>query len=242
MYSERPSHAVPGATVWHAVRSSDGTVLPDGCMDLVWRDGAVLVAGPDTGPFTVTASPEPGVGVRFPPGLLPHLLGVPAAHLRDQRVPLDDVVGRRPAAALSALDPTGAADAFETFAVRRLADVGLPDHAVTVAARLLGTGVPVAGVAEATGLSARALHRLGNRSFGYGPKTLAGILRLARARELAGQGLPSAAVAAECGYVDQGHLIRESRRITGRPFGELRQDGRAANRSTPLPSGSVTVA
>ena len=100
----------------------------------------------------------------------------------------------------------------------------------------------MAGVAEATGLSARALHRLGNRSFGYGPKTLAGILRLARARELAGQGLPSAAVAAECGYVDQGHLIRESRRITGRPFGELRQDGRAANRSTPLPSGSVTVA
>ncbi|OQQ30471.1 AraC family transcriptional regulator [Prescottella equi] len=242
MYSERPSHAVPGATVWHTVRSSDGTVLPDGCMDLVWRDGAVLVAGPDTGPFTVTASPQPGVGVRFPPGLLPHLLGVPAAHLRDQRVPLDDVVGRRPAAALSALGPTGAADAFETFAVRRLADVGLPDHAVTVAARLLGTGVPVAGVAEATGLSARALHRLGNRSFGYGPKTLAGILRLARARELAGQGLPSAAVAAECGYSDQGHLIRESRRITGRPFEELRQDGRAANRSTPLPSGSVTVA
>ncbi|WP_031937859.1 helix-turn-helix domain-containing protein [Prescottella defluvii] len=242
MYRERPSRMIPGATVWHTVRSPDGTVLPDGCMDLVWRDGAVLVAGPDTRPFTVTASSDPGVGVRFPPGLLPHLLGVPATDLRDQRVPLADVVGGRGAAALTASDPLEAAAAFESFAVGRLAESGEPDPVVTVAAHLLGTGGSVAAVAEATGMSARALHRLGNRSFGYGPKTLAGILRLARARSLAARGIPSAVVAARCGYVDQSHLIRESRRITGSPFGELRQDGSGANRSTPLPSGSVIVA
>lgn len=242
MYSERPSGEVPGAVVWRAVRSADGTVLPDGCMDLVWRDGTVLVAGPDTEPFTVTASPDPGVGVRFPPGLLPHLLGVPAAHLRNDRVPLDDVVGQRAAAALAGLDPTDAGAAFESFAVARLRHTGAPDPAVTAVAGMLGRGVSVAGVAAATGLSARALHRLGSRHFGYGPKTLAGILRLQRAQTLAARGVPSAVVAADCGYVDQAHLIRESRRITGRPFGELRQDGSAANRSTPLPSGSVTVA
>lgn len=242
MYSERPSHQVPGACVWHTVRSADGTVLPDGCMDLVWRNGTVLVAGPDTEPFTVTASPDPGVGVRFPPGLLPHLLGVPAAHLRNDRVPLDDVVGRSAAAVLAGLDPADAGAAFESFAVARLGDVGPPDPMVTAAARLLGRGDSVARVAAVTGLSARALHRLGNRSFGYGPKTLAGILRLQRAQDLARLGASSSFVAAECGYVDQAHLIRESRRITGRPFGELRQDGSAANRSTPLPSGSVTVA
>ncbi|PTR24875.1 AraC family transcriptional regulator [Rhodococcus sp. OK519] len=242
MYTEHPSHVIPGATVWRTVRSSDGTVLPDGCMDLVWRGGTVLVAGPDTEPFTVTASSEPGVGVRFPPGLLPHILGVPAAHLRNARVPLDDIVGRSGGTALTGLDPADAAAAFESFAAGRLAESGQPDPAVTVAAHLLGTGMSVAAVAEATGLSARALHRLGNRSFGYGPKALAGILRLARARGLAERGMSSAAVAAQCGYVDQGHLIRESRRITGRPFGELRQDGRAAKRSTPLPSGSAIVA
>lgn len=242
MYSERPSHVIPGAVVWHTVRSANGTVLPDGCMDLVWRGGTVLVAGPDTEPFTVTASPDPGVGVRFPPGLLPHLLGASATHLRNRRVPLDDVVGRRNAAVLAGLDPVDAAAAFESFAVARLGDVGPPDPAVTAVVRLVGRGVPVAEVAATTGLSARALHRLGIRSFGYGPKTLAGILRLQRAQALAARGVPSAVVATECGYVDQAHLIRESRRITGRPFGELRQDGSAANRSTPLPSGSVTVA
>ncbi|MCA1005385.1 helix-turn-helix domain-containing protein [Rhodococcus hoagii] len=220
----------------------DGAVLPDGCMDLVWRDGTVLVAGPDTEPFPVIGSPDPAVGLRLPPGLLPHLLAVPAADLRNARIPLEDVVGRRTATVLAGLDPADAGAAFESFAVARLGDVGPPDPVVTAAARLLGRGVPVAGVAATTGLSARALQRLGNRSFGYGPKTLAGILRLQRACHLAAKGVPSAVVAAECGYVDQAHLIRESRRITGRPFGELRQDGSAANRSTPLPSGSVTVA
>ncbi|WP_430334534.1 helix-turn-helix domain-containing protein [Rhodococcus sp. ACT016] len=242
MHREHPSPVVPGATVWHTVRTTDGEVLPDGCMDLVWRDGDVVIAGPDTRPFTVTASPVPGVGLRFPPGLLPHLLGVPASELRNLRVPLADVVGHRGAAALTGLDPADAADAFETFGRSRLAEFGAADRTVTAAAHLLGTGAPVADVAIAAGLSARSLHRLSTRSFGYGPKTLSGILRLQRAQDLAVCGVPSAVVAALCGYVDQAHLIRESRRITGRPFGELRQAGSGANRSTPLPSGSATVA
>ncbi len=242
MYREHPSPVVPGATAWHTVRTTDGEVLPDGCMDLVWRDGEVVVAGPDTQPFAVTASAVPSIGLRLPPGVLPHLLGVPAAHLRDRRVPLADVIGRRSAARFVGLDPRDAADVFEAFARARLAEVGAPNPVVTGTARLLAAGRSVADVADAVGLSARALHRLGTRSFGYGPKTLSGILRLQRARDLARRGTPSAVVAAECGYVDQAHLIRESRRITGRPFGGLRQPGSGANKSTPLPSGSFTVA
>ncbi len=241
MYREQASRVIPGAVVWRTDRTTAGSVLPDGCMDLVWRDGVVLVAGPDTEPFTVDASPGPAVGLRFPPGLLPHLLGVPASDLQNLRVPLDDVVGRR-ASPLRCVDPGDAAGAFETFGLARLSDVGAPDPAVTAAADLLAAGTPVAAVAATTGLSPRALHRLAVRNFGYGPKTLSAILRLQRALDLAARGLPSADVAAACGYVDQAHLIRESRRLTGRPFGELRQDGSDANRSTPLPSGSTTVA
>ncbi|MDH6280228.1 helix-turn-helix domain-containing protein [Prescottella agglutinans] len=242
MYSEHASRAVPGAVVWHSVRTTDGSVLPDGCMDLVWRSGDVVVAGPDTQPFAVPGSAVPSVGLRLPPGVLPHVLGVPAAHLRDRRVLLADVIGRRAAAGLVGLAPHDAAEVFEAFVRAKLAEVGPTQPVVTETARLLAAGRSVADVADTVGLSARALHRLGTRSFGYGPKTLAGILRLQRARDLARLGTPSAAVAAECGYVDQAHLIRESRRITGRPFGDLRQPGSGANRSTPLPSGSFTVA
>ena len=71
----------------------DGAVLPDGCMDIVWREGIGLVtAGPDTGPVTVA---RPGgstvIGVRFRPGAGSAMLGVPASQLRDLRVPLTDV-------------------------------------------------------------------------------------------------------------------------------------------------------
>jgi len=61
-------------------------VLPDGCMDLVWSGAELFVAGPDTAPHPferragVAAS-----GLRFLPGVLPALLDVPAAALRDAR-------------------------------------------------------------------------------------------------------------------------------------------------------------
>ncbi|WFR73256.1 hypothetical protein P9209_05775 [Prescottella defluvii] len=71
MYSEHASRAVPGAVVWHSVRTTDDSVLPDGCMDLVWRSGDVVVAGPDTQPFAVPGSAVPSVGLRLRPGSFP---------------------------------------------------------------------------------------------------------------------------------------------------------------------------
>ena len=61
-------------------------------MDLMWQGDALLVAGPDT-----RAQRHPGrgpdyTGLRFPPGMLPALLGVPAGELRDRQVRLDEVL------------------------------------------------------------------------------------------------------------------------------------------------------
>ena len=90
-YRERPSR-LPGVVAWERpTRQPDtGLVLPDGCMDLIWTDGDLIVAGPDThahGP----GEPATYAGLRFPPGVGPAVLGVPAAALRDQRIPLADI-------------------------------------------------------------------------------------------------------------------------------------------------------
>ena len=66
-------------------------VLPDGCMDLIRMAGRVVVAGPDTTAFVSPRSRETFVGLRFRPGTLPRLLGVPAAELRNGRVALADL-------------------------------------------------------------------------------------------------------------------------------------------------------
>ena len=50
-YRERAAR-LPGAILW--TRTTDGTaqrVLPDGCMDLLWIEGDLVVAGPDTRRF-----------------------------------------------------------------------------------------------------------------------------------------------------------------------------------------------
>ncbi|WP_320783691.1 DUF6597 domain-containing transcriptional factor, partial [Streptomyces sp. CRN 30] len=95
MYEERASRLV-GAVVW--TKTADGSaapgarlVLPDGCMDLLWHAGRLLVAGPDTHAHAPGADSGSWAGVRFHPGTAPALLGVPAHALRDRRVDLADL-------------------------------------------------------------------------------------------------------------------------------------------------------
>lgn len=82
------------ACVWHQVSEADATqlVVPDACVDLIWGPEGLFVAGPDTGPMpTPMASGATFVGVRFKPGAVGDLFGVPLQELRDQRVRLSDL-------------------------------------------------------------------------------------------------------------------------------------------------------
>lgn len=224
MYRERASR-LTGAVVWTSTPSGGGggRVLPDGCMDLLWNEGRLLVAGPDTRPHLTEGRPSAWAGVRFPPGTAPALLGVPAHELRDLRVALSDLwpaAGvRRMAARVNAADDP--AHALEDLALRRAARTPPPDPLLGRLVTALDAGRPVAATADELGVGARQLHRLSLAAFGYGPKTLARILRMRRALALARTGVPFAETAARTGYADQAHLSREIRDLTGLPPGGL---------------------
>jgi AraC-like DNA-binding protein len=83
--------------------------------------------------------------------------------------------------------------------------------------------VRVDDLASELGLSARQLHRRCLHAFGYGPKTLARVVRfqhfLHAAR--AAPTLSFARLAAECGYSDESHLSHDCRALGGVPPGEL---------------------
>ncbi|HZB51744.1 MAG TPA: DUF6597 domain-containing transcriptional factor, partial [Mycobacteriales bacterium] len=77
---------------WTAVTGEPHAVLPDGCLDLMWLGGSLVIAGPDTGPVPSSLAGGTEIAaVRFRPGAAPAVLGVPAAELRDQRVPLAEL-------------------------------------------------------------------------------------------------------------------------------------------------------
>lgn len=200
-------------------------VLPDGCMDLLWSEGRLLVAGPDTRAYRPHGTAGHRIaGIRFAPGTAPALLGVPAHELRDRRVPLAELWPaarvRRLTARVAAVP--GPATGLEAVALECAADVaGPPDPVLRAAAAALRRGRGVGETADALGVTARWLHRHSLAAFGYGPKTLARVLRLQRALALARAGVPFAGTAARAGFADQAHLARDVRELTGLRLTEL---------------------
>ncbi|MGW2642094.1 helix-turn-helix domain-containing protein [Streptomyces sp. NPDC001348] len=224
MYRERASR-LTGAVVWRRTLEAPAVrpVLPDGCMDLLWNEGRLLVAGPDTHAYVPDGRPRRWAGVRFPPGTAPALLGVPAYELRDLRVDLADLWPAARVRSLSARvdaapDP---ARALEDVALERAFEAGPPDPLLGRLVTALAAGRPVAATADGLGLGARQLHRRCLSAFGYGPKTLARVLRLQRALALARAGVPFAESAVRAGYADQPHLAREVRDLAGTTLREL---------------------
>ena len=191
-------------------------VLPDGCMDLVWSGAELFVAGPDTAPHPferragVAAS-----GLRFLPGVLPALLDVPAATLRDARVPLDACTPHSPgagAAALAAGAPAGDGPHRRRRPAPRCScpnpGCARPRRGWRGAARPRKPRTTSAG-------RTRTLHRRCLTAFGYGPSVLRRVLRFRRAVALLRAGEAPADVAARAGYADQPHLSRDVRAFAG---------------------------
>jgi AraC-like DNA-binding protein len=230
------------ACVWV---SHDGEVrvLPDACVDVVLSGGRLLVAGPATAAALAPATPgQLRVGVRFRVGAAGAALGLPAGELRDRGVPLDELWGpgarRLEDRVAAARDPQAALLALIGGIARRLPAPEAADHEVRRAALALARPVTgaddaatVAASARAAGLSERQLRRRFERAVGYGPATLARVLRfqrfLHRAATPAAAPTPLARLAADAGYADQAHLARECRRLTGLPPSRLLATGAA---------------
>ncbi|MDV3468577.1 helix-turn-helix domain-containing protein [Stenotrophomonas sp. C3(2023)] len=198
------------------------TVLPDGCVDIIWRAGTLLVVGPDR----VAAHPHlpPGahvLGLRFLPGQAHAALGVGLDQLVGQAVPLAEFT-RTGVEALS--QRIGSATPGERLRTLAAGMAGILDSSDALRSRQAAAVFDALRTGEAEldrltarlALSPRTLRRLCQQQFGYGPKTLQRILRLQRflhlSRRAPGQTL--AGLAAAAGYADQSHLSRDARELT----------------------------
>jgi AraC-like DNA-binding protein len=210
-------------------------VVPDGFMDLVAYGPSVTLAGPDTGPWPVRRrAGAVAVGVRFHPGAAPSLLGPPAVELRDTRVTLDQLWGRAGAElaerTLAAPSPAARLAVMVAGLTARLDDAGRPDPLVVAAVARLeadpAAAARVSGLGPALGLGERQLRRRFLAGVGYGPKTLARVLRFQRLLALLRDDRPArpglAEVAVQAGYAEQAHMTAECVRLAARSPAALR--------------------
>jgi AraC-like DNA-binding protein len=231
-YSElAPSRDVYSLVACRWIREAAGDesrdsvlILPDGCVDLVWREGDLVLAGLDRSarPAPVKAG-ERILGLRLRPGLAGALLGMPASEVLDVHVKLEELLGPAARELAERLGESGSnEEAFghlEGMVGSRI-EAGGPDPLVLAATRRLGfPGARVDRLAESLGISDRQLRRRFHQAVGYGPKTLDRVLRfrrlVARAGAVAAGETDLARVAADLGYADQAHMNRDCVELSG---------------------------
>lgn len=192
--------------------------------------GMPLIAGPWSRPFLVDASqPSSVIGVEFRPGCASRFFAVRPHELHNADLALRDLDAREADGLLNDLtacdDGTAHLRIVERYLLGKLTQA-LPAHpAVAHAAAQLarGAGVPrVRTIQRESGLSHTRFIELFREHVGLTPKLFCRVQRFRSLIDRIPQGIPVnwAALAMECGYYDQAHLIHDFRAFAGVTPGE----------------------
>jgi len=195
-------------------------VPPDGCIDIVYdRATGVRVVGAMTSQqhFAFEAPPVLA-GIRFHPGMARPFIGVSAAELTDGSMPLESNWGRELRRRLDDARCMDEASAILLGAFRPSVARPEPIHRAMAALTHANGSSDLDWIAGQANMSPRHFRRRCLEETGLTPKRLSRILRFRFASRLADQSrTPNwPAIAANAGYFDQAHLIRDFREFTGR--------------------------
>lgn len=163
------------------------------------------------------------IQVNFTPLGARRFFGLAMSELTDRMLGLDDVLGIEGIALRERLgNARGWSARFaivETFVAARLAEARETQAEIAWAYdRIIVSGgrIRVSSLADRLGWSRKHLLGKFSNAIGVGPKTLSRIVRFNRALGLSRQGKSDwADIAADCGYADQAHLVREFRELAG---------------------------
>ncbi len=222
-------------------------VVPDGCVELVLHRGdpfrqasgalgvavrqpRALLVGATTAPVVIAPTGVVDVvGIRLHPWSGEAFLGLPVGELHGELVALDAALPTLAADLEHALQDAPLEDVvprLTSLLERHVASRPRPDAAVREAVlRVSSATVPpsVRQMASGLGRSTRWVQRTFAAGVGIAPKTLARITRIQRALRLATTSRRASwsSIAAESGYFDHSHLVRDFRQFVGRTPSEF---------------------
>lgn len=213
-----------------AASSKAHQVLPDGCMDILFRiprsgvkeKASAYVVGTMQSAIWVPPSETEIVAVRFKAGGAAPFLRIPAYELTDKAEPLEYFFGPSANVILDKLlhaDPQNRVTLLQAELMNRLSLLGPADKIIIpLVERLLRVeAIPtVNALSKIAGVGTRQLERKFLNSVGISPKMFLRVLRLQRATKRVREGHTEnwAELAVSCGYYDQAHLNREFKLLT----------------------------
>ncbi len=163
-----------------------------------------------------------GIAIELCPTAARAVLGIPAGELSGTVVSLEDLLDAR---ATELVERLPMADSWarrftilDEVLARRLADRHVPDPVLSAFRRVVDadTAVSIRSLCAAVGWSRRHLSEQFHREVGLSPSEFGRVVRFERScRLLRRRHRSQAAVAAEAGYFDESHLIREWKRLAG---------------------------
>jgi AraC-like DNA-binding protein len=212
-------------------------VVPDGAVRIVVNLGDAPSGGNGPGFVTEAIGPSSspamvrlrgrmhGVSVTLRAGAAAAVLGVPAGHLAESVVSLDDLGGRRPVRGLverlaEQPDDDERIRLLQSWLIEsvRRQRASIDRTAVGVLQRIVHTSgrASVGELSAGAGLGERRLQQLFQAHIGLAPRTWRRLARLHGCiRALRSRSAGWADVAAVHGFYDQSHLIREFRDLCG---------------------------
>jgi AraC-like DNA-binding protein len=226
---------------WHAPVGYRSRALPRGAVTLIIdvgqrqqldfyaADGRTKLSVPPafiTGSHTASyvsemAADEPAMAVHFRPGGAYPFLGIPLGDLENTYVGLDQIwgsAGTELHERLIEATPAARFGILENFLLSRpWTSAGRhPGVAAALTAIEDSPSIRMADLRDLVGVSTKRLIALFRAEVGLSPKAYARIRRFQTALRLLGTPtLGGARVAAEVGYFDQAHFVREFRSFTG---------------------------
>ena len=222
-------------------------IVPDGCVEIVFNLGdrfidtatgrvqdRDLLAGQMTRPVVALPTGDVDlIGVRFHTACAGAALRIPMWELQDQLIPASSVIGHldqlvddlRESDRGDRLDRLAEALAARLGPIDASSDV---DHALGMINASHGS-IAIETVAKRIGISRRHLERQFRNHVGLSAKHVARIVRIHRALEMlqAYPEMSGAEIAADCGYSDQAHLIRECQHLAGQTPQRLKSTERS---------------
>lgn len=211
---------------WNVATPQRAETLPHPSIHMVLEPDHSEIVGVMRGRFSRMLTGEGRVlGTKFRPGAFRAFVAKPVASFTDHRWPIADVFGKRvndfDRRALAESDDMLAAEIIDSF-LRSLNPIANDTMALAarIAERIASDRnlTRVEQLVDEFGMTVRQLQRVFREYVGVTPKWVIQRYRLIEAAERLATGpLPDLALlAAELGYADQPHFIRDFKKIVGR--------------------------